>query len=54
MKASTRWRPEDGAALRQLVADRVIDHGFGVYRGRRALRDGDIDVLPVADFLARL
>lgn len=54
VKATTRWRREDGAALQQLRTEGVFQRAFGVYQGPRALRDGDVEVLPVAEFLARL
>lgn len=54
VKASRRWRKEDGAALKQLVADGIVNRGFGVYLGTAPLRDGVIEILPIADFLLRL
>ncbi len=54
VKASLRWRREDGTALAELVSDGTVGRAFGVYRGTRVLRDGKIDVLPVAQFLDRL
>jgi predicted AAA+ superfamily ATPase len=54
VKASRRWRREDGAALRQMVAEGVVQRGFGVYLGDAPLKDGAIEILPLAAFLARL
>jgi predicted AAA+ superfamily ATPase len=54
VKASTRWRREDGAALAQLHAEGVVGRAIGVYRGSRSLRDGDVEVLPVGEFLRAL
>lgn len=54
VKASRRWRPEYGMALKQLVADGVVQRAYGVYLGTDRLKDGPIDVLPVIEFLARL
>lgn len=54
VKSSTAWRREDGLALQQLRTEGVVQRAFGVYRGARALRDGDIEVLPVGRFLERL
>ncbi len=54
VKASERWRREDGAALRELMATRKLRHAFGVYRGSASLRDGEIEVLPAAVFAQRL
>lgn len=54
VKAAERWRREDGAALRELLAAGRLRRAFGVYRGRTALRDGEVSVLPVGTFLERL
>ena len=51
VKAATRWRREDGAALAQLRAEGIVGRAIGVYQGERSLRDGDVEVLPVKDFL---
>jgi len=54
VKAASRWRRGDGAALKQLREDLHVRRAFGVYLGREALRDGPIDVLPLRQFLLRL
>ena len=54
VKAATRWRRGDGAALEQLRQARQIRRAFGVYLGRDALRDVQIEVLPLRQFLQRL
>lgn len=54
VKSADRWRREDGAALEQLVAEGIVRHAFGVYRGTRALRDKAVEVLPVTEFMKRL
>jgi predicted AAA+ superfamily ATPase len=54
VKASQRWRSGDGGALAELVVEKELRRGFGVYAGDRALRVGPLDVLPVSQFLARL
>jgi predicted AAA+ superfamily ATPase len=54
VKASRRWRREDGAALKQLIADGSIRRGYGVYQGTDRLADGKLEVLPVEEFLRRL
>lgn len=54
VKAAERWRREDGAALRELLAAGRLRRAFGVYRGQTALRDGEVSVLPIGTFLARL
>jgi len=54
VKASERWRREDGAALRELMASRKLKRAFGIYRGSTSLRDSEIEVLPAAVFAQRL
>jgi hypothetical protein len=54
VKAATRWRRGDGAALAALHADRALRRAFGVYLGRERLRDGPILVLPLPAFLGDL
>ena len=47
VKAASRWRRGDAAALAQLVAAKTVRRGYGVYLGR-------VLVLPLEDFLLRL
>jgi predicted AAA+ superfamily ATPase len=54
VKAAARWRPEFGAALRSLVADRIVQTGVGVYAGRAELKDGPLRVLPLTTFFRAL
>lgn len=54
VKAASRWRDGDAAALRQLMADGTVRRGYGVYLGRERLRDGGVLVLPLGDFTAEL
>jgi predicted AAA+ superfamily ATPase len=54
VKASERWRTEDGAGLLALLDSGAIQRGLGVFLGERAQRIGDLDVLPLAEFAARL
>lgn len=54
VKAATRWRPEFGGALKSLIADRIVDSGFGVYAGTVDLKDGPLRVLPLRKFLTEL
>jgi uncharacterized protein len=50
VKATERWRPEHGNALRGMLADKVIQHAVAVYLGDRALLDQGVHVLPVRRF----
>jgi predicted AAA+ superfamily ATPase len=54
VKASSQWRREFGGALKSLVADRIVQSGFGVYTGSADLKDGPLRVLPIRRFLAEL
>ena len=54
MKAATKWRREDGAALAELAETKRIQRALGVYRGEQALKIGKLLVLPVEEFLRRL
>lgn len=54
VKSGLRWRVQDGAALKQLVEQGTVRRGVGTYMGDTRLRDGPIDVLPIAEFVRRL
>ena len=54
VKAASRWRRGDAAALAQLVAAKTVRRGYGVYLGRERLRQDGVLVLPLEDFLLRL
>jgi predicted AAA+ superfamily ATPase len=56
VKAAPRWKREWEAPMRALAAAGGVrvDRMIGVYTGRDRLRLGDVDVLPVASFLAAL
>ena len=54
VKATPRWRPADGAALRGLVDAGALRAGFGVYTGTAELKDGPLRVMPLTGFLRRL
>jgi predicted AAA+ superfamily ATPase len=54
VKASTRWRREDSAVLRQLMDERVLTAGIVVYGGSEVLRDRGVDVLPFEVFACRV
>jgi predicted AAA+ superfamily ATPase len=54
VKASTKWRSEYGATLREMVNSGVLKSGYVVYGGDNAVRDGSIIGLPINQFLKRL
>ena len=54
VKSGSRWRLQDGAALKQLVQQGTVRRGVATYMGNARLRDGPLDVLPIAEFLQRL
>jgi predicted AAA+ superfamily ATPase len=54
VKAATRWRSGDAAALKRLAEEKGLRRAFGVYLGRQSLRDGPVLVLPLGEFLRRL
>lgn len=54
VKASERWRSEFGRGLTTLLDDKKIERGIVVYLGRHPMRVGEIDVLPLADFVRKL
>jgi predicted AAA+ superfamily ATPase len=54
VKASERWRPEGGAALRELLEKKAIRRAVAVYLGDRPLLDGGVQVLPARDFAQQL
>jgi predicted AAA+ superfamily ATPase len=54
VKASPRWRSEDGRSLKEMTRAGVVKRCFAVYTGDRPLLDQELKVLPVADFLRAL
>lgn len=54
VKASARWRPETGAALRELLERKAIRRAVAVYLGDRPLVDDGIQVLPARAFAEQL
>lgn len=54
VKASSRWRPEHGTALKELLERGALQRAVAVYEGPSPLQDGPIRVLPVQDFLQNL
>ncbi len=54
VKATARWRREDGRALKEIARAGVVKRCFAVYMGDRALQDEEVRVLPVTSFLEEL
>jgi len=54
VKASERWRPEFGGAIKGLLAEGILQAGFGVYTGATELKDGSLHVLPLKRFFHAL
>lgn len=54
VKSSRTWRPEYAKTINELMAERKITRGFVVYRGRERYRSGQVDGLPVEEFLSML
>jgi predicted AAA+ superfamily ATPase len=54
VKATTRWRSEDGRALKELAEAGIVQQAFAVYLGERAMKDGPISVLPAPAFFREL
>jgi len=54
VKANSRWRHEDGRALRDLYDAKTVSDCYGVYLGDTPQRDGPVHVLPIYEFLKEL
>jgi len=56
VKHATRWKRTWERAMRDMAENNEIEvtRQIGVYRGDRRYRFGDVDVLPVGDFLRDL
>lgn len=54
VKAARDWRTEYGRVLHELLDEKIIRRGFGVYLGREALKQGKLEILPLVDFMRRL
>ena len=54
VKSSPTWRREFSGPLKSLVADRVVQAGYGVYTGTAELKDGPVRVLPLLRFFQQL
>jgi predicted AAA+ superfamily ATPase len=54
VKSSATWRSHQSKALKELVASGTVARAFGVYLGGHALKDGPVEILPLAQFQRRL
>ncbi|MBX7115717.1 MAG: DUF4143 domain-containing protein, partial [Myxococcaceae bacterium] len=54
VKASTRWRSEEGYALKEFVRAQKGTKGYVIYLGKQPLRDEELSVLPLNEALNRL
>lgn len=54
VKASDRWRSAEGDGLRALHQTVGLERSCVVYLGERRLKDGEIDIFPLWDFVQEL
>lgn len=54
VKNSRTWRPQYAKTINEFITDGSVTRGFVVYRGRERYRSGNVDGLPVEDFLSVL
>lgn len=54
VKASPRWRSEEGRSLRELHSALGLHRAVAIYLGERTLHDDGLQVLPLAQFLRAL
>jgi predicted AAA+ superfamily ATPase len=54
VKGATQWRREYSRALRCALEEKTVSHGYGVYLGSRRLREGQVQVYPIQEFLKQL
>lgn len=54
IKSATSWKPEHGKAIKQLLEEKVLTAGFGIYLGEHPLQDKSVPVLPYKEFVQRL
>ncbi len=51
VKSSRGWRPQYAKTINELLDAGIVTRGFVVYRGKERYRSGNVDGLPVEDFL---
>ena len=54
VKSGSAWRSQQSKALKELVAAGSLERAYGIYLGRDVLRDGPVEILPLAEFQRRL
>lgn len=54
VKSGTNWKPEWSKALNELTEAGSLAAAFGVYQGQERLRQGNVLILPFADFVRAL
>ena len=54
VKSGAQWRSEYSGPLRRALEEKTISRGYGVYLGTRTLREGEVQIYPVPEFLTRL
>ena len=54
IKSSKIWRRKFGKGLKALLDQGLINKGYVIYGGDKALRAGEIDVFPIEKFLNML
>jgi predicted AAA+ superfamily ATPase len=54
LKSTSRWQRGYSSVLRRCMAENMISRAFGIYNGPHVLRDGQVEILPIQEFLRRL
>ncbi len=54
IKSASVWQRKYSSALHRAVTDGMISRAYGIYLGDRVLREGEVHVFPVRDFLKAL
>ena len=54
VKATARWRREDGSTLADLLRQKQLTRAFGIYLGSEVLLRERVRVLPLHRFLGQL
>ncbi len=54
VKAADQWRREYSSPLRRALEEKTVSRGYGVYLGNRSLREGNVRILPLQEFLDHL